>query len=266
MTWGEPGWPDVVAFVESATDPIDDLLVWADVRSALGRLATIWLARVDLQPVGVAFAFPLWPELPSLGLVGLTPAIEDAMVAELVRMGAWRRGYMICKPRQRALFAAHGEVGTNAPEVHLTLAAAAWQTQRDTPPSSECVIRPATLPELDAFYHDVGAAAWNPVQFATGPYVVAEVEGRIVAAAGTHFAYEHLAQVGNVFTASRARGRGLARRCTAAVVDALVAQGHGTISLFVGEDNAPARAVYGRLGFTEHQNLAAFAWQVIGEP
>ncbi|MFP5502759.1 MAG: GNAT family N-acetyltransferase, partial [Candidatus Sericytochromatia bacterium] len=102
--------------------------------------------------------------------------------------------------------------------------------------------------------------AWNPVQFETGPYVVAEEDGEVVAAAGTHFRYAALAQLGNVFTAPTHRGRGLARRVTAGVCEALVAMGTPTISLFVAEDNAPAWRVYESLGFTRRRMLDTFRW------
>lgn len=251
ITWQGPEWGEVTAFA-ATTDPIDDLLLHADVVSGLGQHARLWLAREGDVPVGAAFAFPLWPENPALGVRGRDAAVEAAMLEALVATGAWTHGYVICPPTQRPLFAALGRTNDDAPEVHMTLA---------VPPALPAGVRAGTLPEVDAFYRAQGAAAWNPLQFETGPYFVAEDEaGAIIAAAGTHFAYPALAQIGNVFTAPAARGQGLARACTAAVAHALFARGHGTVSLFVAVDNAPGRACYARLGFTNRRLLDCFAW------
>ena len=87
-----------------------------------------------------------------------------------------------------------------------------------------------------------------------------EVDGVIVAAAGTHFAYEALAQVGNVLTVPLWRGRGYGAACTAGVVELLVRSGYPVISLFVGTLNEPALRIYERLGFRRHRELACFGW------
>jgi predicted GNAT family acetyltransferase len=125
-------------------------------------------------------------------------------------------------------------------------------------PRGEC--RRGHFDELDRFYRAQGAGAWHPLQFETGPYFVYEQDGEIVAAAGTHFAYEGLAQIGNVFTAPASRGKGLAALTTRAVAEALFERGYATLSLFVESTNHTALGVYQRLGFTQHRELAAFEW------
>lgn len=252
---GEPAWRHVEALLATA-DPVLDLLLWADVASGLARLSRVWLAREGDRPVGVAYAFPLWPDQPSLGLKGENPEIERAMAAELVGSGAWRRGFVITDPAQVPVFEAVGTVGDRFEEIHMVLDAASW-----SPVSALPGTRPGRLDELDAFYRAQGAGAWNPVQFETGPYVVSEEAGRVVAAAGTHFAYPGLAQLGNVFTDPSHRGCGHAERVTAAVTQALVGAGYPTVSLFVAADNTSARRLYTRLGYRELRTLAAFAWQ-----
>jgi ribosomal protein S18 acetylase RimI-like enzyme len=226
------------------------LLLWADVTPPLGRLSRVWeLARGE-EVRAVAFSFPLWPASPSLGIKGLTPADEAEALAALVASGAFHNGYVICSEAQQPLWG-----GLGHREVHMTL-------ERWAP--SGVQVRAAGLEELDAFYRANQAGAWHPIQVETGPYVVYEEDGEILAAAGTHFAYPGLAQVGNVLTAPKARGRGLARCCTAAVVDRLWAAGYPVVSLFVDEANAPALAIYRKLGFTARRLLHAFPWAAEG--
>ncbi len=253
---GRPGWAELLAFVDAATDPIHDLLLHADVVSDLGRLSTVWLGRnAEGRPVTVAFAFPLHRERPALGVKGLTAADEAATIDALRAADAWTRGYVICPHAQVPLWAGHGQAATGIDEAQMIVRSRDWLT-----PAADPAVRPGSLDEVDAFYRRCGAEAWNPAQFWTGPYVVAEVDGAIVAAAGTHFAYPALAQVGNVLTDPAHRGRGWARACTAAVAAGLVARGHETLSLFVATQNAPALRVYERLGFKAIRTLAAFAW------
>jgi GNAT superfamily N-acetyltransferase len=77
--------------------------------------------------------------------------------------------------------------------------------------------------------------------------------GAIVSAAGTHVRSERasLAAVGNVLTRIAYRGRGMATSCTSAVTEAALER-HRDVVLNVRHDNAPAVAVYERLGFVTH--------------
>lgn len=78
--------------------------------------------------------------------------------------------------------------------------------------------------------------------------------GQLVAIAGTHLysRAEGVCTVGNVYTHSDHRGRGLAARVTSAVVAHALGEGVPTIVLNVGEHNAAARRVYERLGFDHY--------------
>jgi ribosomal protein S18 acetylase RimI-like enzyme len=69
--------------------------------------------------------------------------------------------------------------------------------------------------------------------------------------AGTHVVSleASVAAIGNVFTHPECRDQGLARKTTAAVVQALLERGLRTIVLNVAMDNAPALRCYERLGF-----------------
>ena len=59
------------------------------------------------------------------------------------------------------------------------------------------------------------------------------------------------AQVQGVWVPDDRRGEGLATRGLAAVVDAVRREIAPTVSLYVNEWNAPARAAYARIGFRE---------------
>src|SRR5438477_137558 len=75
----------------------------------------------------------------------------------------------------------------------------------------------------------------------------------LVSAAGTHVRSEgaSIAAVGNVLTRLAYRGRGMATSCTSAVTEAALEQ-HRDVVLNVRHDNAPAVAVYDRLGYRTH--------------
>ena len=77
--------------------------------------------------------------------------------------------------------------------------------------------------------------------------------GALVSAAGTHVRSEgaSIAAVGNVLTRLAYRGRGMATSCTSAVTEAALEQ-HRDVVLNVRHDNAPAVAVYDRLGYRTH--------------
>lgn len=257
VRFGDGHWHALLAFLERETDRVRDLLVRADSLAPLGERSDFWLLRANSEILGLALAFPLWPSCPSLALKGRSPAIEEAFLSRLVAEGLYSNGYVICDLCQESLYLRHGQAEGRHLEWQYTLAGADWE------PRPLEGVRRAELAELDAFYTRCEAGAWNPIQFETGPYFVIEEAGRVVAAAGTHFRYAGLAQIGNVMTDPAARGRGFASRVTAAVAQTLAHEGTETISLFVAEDNAPARHVYEKLGFRALRPLAAFRWRAL---
>lgn len=93
--------------------------------------------------------------------------------------------------------------------------------------------------------------AFDPGQLDDHMFFGIRQGGALVAVAGTHVVStrRRLAAVGNVFTHPQHRGRGLATRVTAGVVQALRVRGVQTIVLNVAMRNAPAIRCYERLGF-----------------
>ncbi len=73
-------------------------------------------------------------------------------------------------------------------------------------------------------------------------------DGRPLAKAGTNARGYGVDQIGGVFTVASERGKGLARIVMAALLEAIFAE-KPTACLFVKKSNAPAIAVYERLGF-----------------
>jgi ribosomal protein S18 acetylase RimI-like enzyme len=65
--------------------------------------------------------------------------------------------------------------------------------------------------------------------------------------------------ISDLFVRDEARRRGVAKALLAAAVEALHAQGLSHVTVDVDEQNAPARAVYDRLGFRTEQRLLVVA-------
>lgn len=101
-----------------------------------------------------------------------------------------------------------------------------------------------------------GPAAYSPRHIEEGVYFGVIAEGRLVSIAGTHVnsPAERVAVVGNVFTHPRYRGAGLATIATSAVTQALLER-CDLVALTVEVSNAPALAVYAKLGYRQQCTL-----------
>ena len=107
--------------------------------------------------------------------------------------------------------------------------------------------------ELNRLYR-LGFGSWLPPQaISEGIYRGIRVNGRLVAAAGTHVIGRRarIAVVGNVLTQPEFRGRGYAQATTAAVTSHLL-EFCDHVVLNVRSDNPPALNAYRRLGYAEH--------------
>jgi len=161
-------------------------------------------------------------ELPPRFYAHLTPGVEAALA-----------------PRYRAELLGH----------HLKMALASPVAG----PSDAEIVRLAPLHAGEAvqFYAaSYPASYFEPVNLERGPYVAICDEHGIAAIAGVHVYSPALrvASLGNIATRPDARGRGYARRVTAALCRLLQAE-IDVIGLNVRADNAPAIACYRAVGF-----------------
>jgi len=114
-------------------------------------------------------------------------------------------------------------------------------------------LSPADVGELNRLYR-LGFGSWlAPQAIAEGVYFGIRINGRLVAAAGTHVIGRDakIAVVGNVLTQPEFRGRGYAQATTGAVTARLL-EFCDHVVLNVRSDNPPALNAYRRLGYAEH--------------
>jgi ribosomal protein S18 acetylase RimI-like enzyme len=118
---------------------------------------------------------------------------------------------------------------------------------------------PSDLGLLERLYSDGRGTGESPDFFYPSMlddgvfYGVAE-DGELISAAGTHLVAGDVSvgAIGNVYTRSDRRHRGLGAQVTAAVAAELLRCQIRTIALNVAEQNGRARRLYERLGFVDH--------------
>ncbi len=101
-----------------------------------------------------------------------------------------------------------------------------------------------------------GSASYTSRHVDQGVYYGVIANDKLVSIAGTHVDSpgERVAVVGNVFTHPRHRGEGLATIATSVVTQALL-EHCDMVALTVEESNAPALAVYRKLGYRQECTL-----------
>lgn len=160
---------------------------------------------------------------------------------------------------------------TRPADLDAILAARGWRRfddthvmlRRDLPPPrpAQPGVEPQPVP-LSAFAEVVGELRGTPADQRAAharrllsapvphqPFVLRE--GGVTLACGQMAREGDLVGLYDIFTASHARGRGLARALCAWMLDHAVAQGARHAYLQVESGNAPARALYQRLGFAD---------------
>ncbi|HUG30706.1 MAG TPA: GNAT family N-acetyltransferase [Candidatus Limnocylindria bacterium] len=131
-----------------------------------------------------------------------------------------------------------------------------WVDQQTFRPAFDPAVEPLApgdSGELNRLYR-LGFGSWlAPQAISEGIYRGIRVNGRLVAAAGTHVIGRRgkIAVVGNVLTQPEFRGRGYAQATTAAVTAHLL-EFCDHVVLNVRSDNPPALNAYRRLGYAEH--------------
>jgi ribosomal protein S18 acetylase RimI-like enzyme len=126
---------------------------------------------------------------------------------------------------------------------------------------------PVEIGELNRLYQ-LGFASWLPsTAIADGVYYGMRVNGRLIAAAGTHVVSPtaRLAVVGNVLTHTDFRGRGFATAVTGAVTAELL-RTCDQVVLNVRADNPPAINAYRHLGYAEHARYEERLIHRLGPP
>ena len=126
---------------------------------------------------------------------------------------------------------------------------------------------PVEIGELNRLYQ-LGFASWLPATaIADGVYYGMRVNGRLIAAAGTHVVSPtaRLAVVGNVLTHMDYRGRGFATAVTGAVTAELL-RTCDQVVLNVRADNPPAINAYRHLGYSEHARFEERLIHRLGPP
>jgi ribosomal protein S18 acetylase RimI-like enzyme len=126
---------------------------------------------------------------------------------------------------------------------------------------------PVEIGELNRLYQ-LGFASWLPsTAIADGVYYGMRVNGRLIAAAGTHVVSptSRLAVVGNVLTHTDFRGRGFATAVTGAVTAELL-RTCDQVVLNVRADNPPAINAYRHLGYAEHARFEERLIHRLGPP
>ncbi|HET7504205.1 MAG TPA: GNAT family N-acetyltransferase [Kofleriaceae bacterium] len=201
-----------------ARDPVDAVVL---IYTGLATPTIIGLADGDPAPLRALLAASA-PALPDRFYAHLTPGVEEAL-----------------GPAYHArLLGHHHKMGLVAP-VGAGLDA---QVERLTPAHADEAVR---------FYAESYPGSYfEPVNLERGPYVAVRDAHGIAAIAGVHV-YSRVARVaslGNIATRPDARGRGHARRATAALCHQLQAE-VDVIGLNVRADNAAAIACYRGVGF-----------------
>src|SRR5512142_586953 len=112
---------------------------------------------------------------------------------------------------------------------------------------------PDELEDVIDLYGHASRTYFTPDRMAREIYFGIYAGRTLVSAAGTHVRSElaGLAAVGNVLTRVAYRDRGMATSVTSAVSEAALEQ-HPDVVLTVRQENAPAIAVYERLGYHVH--------------
>src|SRR5918993_3240307 len=169
-----------------------------------------------------------------------------AILRDVVRP---RAAYLAARAESLPAVAQHYRIEPGPPMIRMWLD----RTRFQPAPAQVERLLPVEIGELNRLYQ-LGFAAWLPSSaIAEGVYYGIRVNGRLVAAAGTHVISRQarLPVLGNVLTHTDHRGRGYAQAVTSAVTAELLRYCDEVV-LNVRSDNPPAIQAYTRLGYVEH--------------
>lgn len=220
---------------------------------------TRWGAAYDgdeLVAVGLEYTGPT-PQ--PLFVMGRTDGIE-AILRDVIKP---RTAYIAARPEMLPAVEAHYRVDPGPQMLRM------WVDRAHFRPYPATVQRllPIEISELNRLYQ-LGFASWLPSSaIADGVYYGMRVNGRLIAAAGTHVVSpgSRLAVVGNVLTHTDYRGRGFATAVTGAVTADLL-RSCDQVVLNVRADNPPAINAYRHLGYAEHTRFEERLIHRLGPP
>ena len=217
----------------------------ADLEDPVASRARWGIARVDGEVVSLVLEYG-GPSPQPLFVAGRDEGIE-AILRDVIKPSI---AYVACLPASVAAVERRYRLEPGPQMVRMWLDAGRFRPTFD--PGVE-PLGAADAGELNRLYR-LGFGSWLPPQaIADGVYFGIRVNGRLVAAAGTHVIGRRarIAVVGNVLTQPEFRGRGYAQATTAAVTARLL-EFCDHVVLNVRSDNPPALNAYRRIGYAEH--------------
>lgn len=203
------------------------------------------IARADGEVVSLVLEYG-GPSPQPLFIAGRDDGIE-AILRDVIKPSI---AYVACLPANRPAVETRYRLDAGPQMVRMWVDRSTFRPAVD--PSVERLAA-ADAGELNRLYR-LGFGSWLPPSaVGEGVYYGIRVNGRLVAAAGTHVIgpRARIAVVGNVLTQPEFRGRGHAQAATSAVTAHLL-DFCDHVVLNVRSDNPPALNAYQRLGFAEH--------------
>lgn len=206
---------------------------------------TRWgVAFAGADPVAVVLEYAGYAPQPMF-VMGENAGIS-AILADVIRP---RAAYAAALPANLPAVEAHYRVEPGPQMVRMWVDRASFRPR----PADVARLLPVEIGDLNRLYQ-LGFTAWLPPSaIAEGVYYGIRVNGRLVAAAGTHVISPEarMGVVGNVLTHADYRGRGYATAVTGAVTAELL-RSCDQVVLNVRADNPPALQAYRNLGYREH--------------
>ncbi|HEU5288967.1 MAG TPA: GNAT family N-acetyltransferase [Candidatus Limnocylindria bacterium] len=217
----------------------------ADLDATDFERARWWLARRGDEPVAAALVVEALAFRPCFA-IGETEAL-----AAVYREGIRESRLVISTPPAGRLAAEAAYRFERVDRMHRM----AVDVQAFNPRVTHRVARlgPEHLEDIIDLYGHASRTYFTPDRLRREIYFGIYVGDALVSAAGTHVRSVRagLAAVGNVLTKLGHRDRGMATSVTSAVTQAAL-EDHRDVVLNVRQDNAPAIAVYERLGYHVH--------------
>lgn len=231
-----------------ARDPIHHLMLLGDLYPPLISVSEIYVATDEGQIVGVGSLFRGF-SIPSVIITEDNPTVQIALFTRMSKR--LESEWITISPRtSSSVLCQFGKRIYSHTELQMLL-----HEPIPTPVKPARLIQRGEFDSLNQFYSEHRVEAWTPLMFEMGPFYGVWRDGQLIAAAGIHFVTPFIAQIGNVFSHPRYRGRGYATAATAGVTNHLRRMGIQIISLFVVAENAPAIRIYQRQGFVKEREL-----------